>query len=329
MRLLVLGGTRFIGRHVVETAQAAGHQVDVFSRGRSPAPAGARQRIGDRNGDLAALDDDRWDAVVDMSGYLPRQVRDSAARLAGRAGRYLFVSSCAVYDGNGAAELAEDAPLRELPDPTVEEITGATYGGLKVLCERAAEASFDGPVLAVRPTFVAGPYDDTDRFTSWLRRVRRGGRVAAPHDPSLPLTFVDVRDLASFLVRMCEGDATGAVNVSGPEDPTSWGATLDLAREVTGSDATFAWLPADFLRSRGADRDALPMAVPYPFRGAAPYATARARALGLTYTDVAATIQDTLAWHDAAGEARAGLSDVDEADLLRAWDARDEADDAV
>jgi 2'-hydroxyisoflavone reductase len=321
MRLLVLGGTRFIGRHLVEAAQAAGHRVDVFSRGRTPAPAGARQLIGDRDGDLAALDGDRWDVVVDVSGYLPRQVRDSAARLAGRAGRYLFISSCAVYDGNGAAELAEDAPLRELPDPTVEEITGATYGGLKVLCERAAEATFDGAVLSVRPTFVAGPYDTTDRFTSWLRRVRRGGRVAAPYDPTLPLAFADVRDLARFLVRMCEGDDTGAVNVSGPARPTTWGEALDIAREVTGSDATFTWLPAEFLRSRGADRDALPMAVPYPFRGAAPYATTRARELGLTHTDVATTIRDTLTWDDAAGAPTAGLSDVDEADLLRAWDA--------
>jgi 2'-hydroxyisoflavone reductase len=327
MRVLVLGGTRFIGRHLVEAAQAAGHQVDVFSRGRTPAPAGARQLIGDRDGDLTALDDDRWDVVVDVSGYLPRQVRDTARRLAGRAGRYLFVSSCSVYDGNGASELGEDAPLRELPDPTVEEITGATYGGLKVLCERAAQASFGADVLSVRPTFVAGPYDTTDRFTSWLRRVRRGGHVAAPYDPELPLAFVDVRDLARFMVRMCEGEATGAVNVSGPALPTTWGATLDLAREVTGSDADFTWLPADFLRSRGADRDAFPMAVPYPFRGAAPYATARARELGLTHTEVAATIRDTLAWHDVAGEATAGLSDVDEADLLRAWDARHHDDE--
>jgi 2'-hydroxyisoflavone reductase len=328
MRVLVLGGTRFIGRHLVEAAQAAGHQVDVFSRGRTPAPAGAHHRIGDRNGDLTALDDDRWDVVVDVSGYLPRQVRATAARLTGRAGRYLFISSCAVYDGNGAAELAEDAPLRELPDPTVEEITGATYGGLKVLCERAAEASFEGSVLSVRPTFVVGPYDNTDRFTSWLRRVRRGGHVAAPYDPELPIAFIDVRDLARFLVRLCEGDATGAVNASGPDRPTAWGETLDLAREVTGSDADFTWLPADFLRGRGADRDAFPMAAAYPFRGAEPYATARARELGLTYTDVAATIRDTLAWHDLAGEATAGLSDVDEADLLRAWDARHLDDDA-
>lgn len=328
MRVLVLGGTRFIGRHLVETAQAAGHQVDVFSRGRTPAPAGARALIGDRDGDLTALDADRWDVVVDVSGYLPRQVGDTARRLTGRAGRYLFISSCSVYDGNGSAELAEDAPLRELPDPTIEEITGATYGGLKVLCERAAEASFEGSVLSVRPTFVAGPYDTTDRFTSWLRRVRRGGHVAAPHDPELPLAFVDARDLARFLVRMCEGDATGAVNVSGPDRPTTWGATLDLAREVTGSDADFTWLPTDFLRSRGADRDAFPMAVPYHFRGIAPYATERARELGLTHTDVATTIRDTLAWHDVAGEATAGLSDVDEADLLRAWDARHLEDDA-
>ena len=321
MHVLVLGGTRFIGRLLVEAALAAGHTVDVFSRGRRPAPVGAHQLVGDRDGDLSALDEGRWDAVVDVSGYLPRQVRNSAARVSGRAGRYLFVSSCAGYDGAGAADLAEDAPLRELPDPGVEEITGATYGGLKVLSERAAEGAFDGPVLAVRPTFVVGPHDDTDRFTAWLRRVRRGGRVAAPYDPTLPLAFVDGRDLARFLVGMIEGDATGAVNVSGPDRPTTWGEVLGLIRALTGSDANFTWLPEAFLRRRGADRDAFPMAVPYPYRGAAPCDLTRARELGLAHRPVADTIHATLAWYDAAGEPTAGLSDIDEADLLRAWDA--------
>jgi 2'-hydroxyisoflavone reductase len=321
MRVLVLGGTRFIGRLLVETALAAGHTVDVFSRGRTPAPMGARALVGDRDGDLSALDEGRWDAVVDVSGYLPRQVRDAAARVSGRAGRYLFVSSCSVYDAQDGADVAEDAPLRELPDPGVEEITVETYGGLKVLAERAAVAAFDGSVLAVRPTFVVGPHDHSDRFTAWLRRVRRGGRVAAPFDPALPLAFVDARDLARLLVRLIDGDATGAVNVSGPERPTTWGEVLSLTRNLTGSDATFTWLPEAFLRSRGADRDAFPMAVPYRFRGARPYALDRARELGLTHTPVADTILDTLAWYDAAGEPRAGLSDTDEADLLRAWDA--------
>ncbi|MEX2500735.1 MAG: NAD-dependent epimerase/dehydratase family protein, partial [Trueperaceae bacterium] len=190
MRILVLGGTRFVGLHVVRAALEAGHTVDVFSRGRTPAPPGTHRLIGDRDGDLSALDG-RWDAVVDVSAYVPRQVRTAAERLSGRAGRYLFVSTAAVYDSDAMPwPIAEDAPLRELSDPTTERITPETYGGLKVACERQAEASFDGAVLSVRPTFVVGPHDYTDRFPYWLRRVRRGGRMAAPIAPDLPLAFV-------------------------------------------------------------------------------------------------------------------------------------------
>jgi len=330
LQLLLLGGTYFVGRHIAEAALAAGHRVDVFSRGRTPAPAGTRQLIGDRDGDLTALEGGRWDVVVDVSAYLPRQVRDAALRLSGRANRYLFISTCAVYASEGKSDVAEGAPLRELADPTVEEITGETYGGLKVLGERAAEANFDGPVLSVRPTFVVGPHDTTDRFTSWLRRVQRGGRVAAPYDPTLPLAFVDARDLGRFVVHLAESDATGAVNVSGPARPTTWGEVLDRTRMLTGSDASFSWVDEAFVRARAVPRGAFPMAVPYAFRGAAPYDLARAHALGLEHTSVDATIRDTLAWNGGAvaapgvagSEGPAGLSDVDESALLRAWDER-------
>ena len=233
MRLLVLGGTRFVGLHVVRAALAASHQVDVFHRGHSAAPDGARSLRGDRDGDLSALESGRWDAVVDVSAYVPRQVRDAIARLNGRAGRYLFVSTAAVYR-DAVPETAEDAPLLEPPAPDVEEVTGATYGGLKVACERAAEATFDGPVLHVRPTYVVGPDDYTDRFASWLRRVRRGGRVAAVGDPETPLAFVDVRDLGSFVVGLCTSDAIGAVNASGPARPTTWGEALAGRRRRLG-----------------------------------------------------------------------------------------------
>jgi 2'-hydroxyisoflavone reductase len=318
MRLLVLGGTQFIGLHVVRSALAAGHQVDVFHRGRSAAPEGVRSLRGDRDGDLSALETDRWDAVVDVSAYVPRQVRDATARLNGRAGRYVFVSTAAVYR-DAVPETAEDAPLREPPAPDVEEVTGATYGGLKVACERAAEASFEGSVLHVRPTYVVGPDDYTDRFASWLRRVRRGGRVAAVGDPANPLAFVDVRDLGPFIVGLCASDATGAVNASGPAEPTTWGDVLHTAADALGSDAAPVWLDRTWVEARGA-LDGFPMASPFDFRGAAPYALERAHALGLRHHDVADTVRATLAWHDAAGTAKAGLDDAAEAALLAAWD---------
>lgn len=319
MRLLVLGGTQFIGLHVVRAALAAGHQVDVFHRGRHPAPAGARSLLGDRDGDLSALEGGRWDAVVDVSAYVPRQVRDAIARLNGRAGRYVFVSTAAVYR-DPAPDTTEDAPLREPPAPDVEEVTGATYGGLKVACERAADAAFDGPVLHVRPTFVVGPDDYTDRFASWLRRVRRGGRVAAVGDPETPAAFVDVRDLAPFVVGLCASDATGAVHASGPARPTTWGEVLRVAADALGADAHPVWLDRDWVAARDA-LGAFPMATPFAFRGAAPFALDRARALGLAHRDVADTVRATLAWHDAAGRATAFLDDAGEAALLAAWDA--------
>ena len=322
MRILVLGGTRFVGLHVVEAALAAGHQVDVFSRGSSPIPPGTRHVPGDRDGDLSGLDGD-WDAVVDVSGYLPRQVRASAERLSGRARRYLFVSTGAVYDLERAAPpVREEAPLRSLEDPSRETIDAATYGGLKVLCEGAAEEAFAGDVLSIRPTFVVGPHDYTDRFTWWLRRVRRGGRMVAPVEPSLPLAFVDGRDLGRFTVRLAEGDAVGAVNASGPAVRTTWGEVLEDARGVTGSDADFVWLPDAFLREQGALPSGLPMVVPFRWRDREPFSLERALGLGLEHTDVAQTIRDTLAWHDAHGEATAGLDEVAEVELLRAWDGR-------
>ena len=177
-------------------------------------------------------------------------------------------------------------------------------------------------MLSIRPTFVVGPYDYTDRFTWWLRRVRRGGRMVAPVEPSLPLAFVDGRDLGRFTVRLAEGDAVGAVNASGPAERTTWGEVLALAREVTGSDADFEWLPEAFLRERGALPSGLPMVYPVPWRDVEPFALERAHHLGLEHTDVAATIRDTLAWHDAHGEAITGLDEDAEAELLRAWDGR-------
>jgi 2'-hydroxyisoflavone reductase len=328
MHVLILGGTRFIGLHMTEALLAAGHTVDVFSRGRTPAPAGTRHLHGDRDGDLSALEGGRWDVVVDVSGYLPRQVRTAAELLSGRARRYLFVSTAAVYEAGSPEQLAlrvplaENAPLKPMPAPDVEEITAATYGPLKVACEHTAAEAFDGEVLSLRPTFVVGPADYTDRFTSWLRRVRRGGRVAAPIDPDLPLAFVDARDLSRFTVRLAEGDATGAVNVTGPAAPTSWGAVLDVARDVAGSDAKFTWLPEAFLREQGVFPERFPMVSAFTFRGKRPFAMELAAALGLEHTDVADTVRDTLAWHDAHGEATAGLSHEDETRLLETWDAR-------
>ncbi len=323
MDLLVLGGTRFVGRHIVEAALARGHAVDVFSRGRSPVPEGARGLLGDRNDDLSALERGRWDAAIDVSGYVPGQVRRTAELLSGRAERYLFISSASVYRDFDRPETPEEAPLAQLDDPTTQTVTPETYGGLKVLCERAAADAFRGGALAIRPTFVVGPHDYTDRFTSWLRRARSGGRMLAPLDPRLPLSLIDARDLGRFVVHLAGSAATGAVNAAGPARATNWGEVLDAARTVTGSDAGFAWPPADFLERHGLALEALPMVVPFTFRGAHPHDLTRALALGLTHRPLETTIDDTLAWFDAEGTARAGVPTDLERKALAAWDAPD------
>ena len=322
MHILVLGGTRFVGLHIVREALARGHEVDAFHRGHTPTPEGARPRLGDRDHDLAALENGHWDVVIDVSGYLPRQVRSAGQRLQDRAGRYLFISSCAVYAGRDGAGMDVGSALRTLDDPDTETIDGDTYGGLKVLCEQEAERAFPGRSLSLRPTYVVGPNDGTDRFTYWLRRVRQGGPLAAPIDARLPIAFVDVRDLARFSVDQAEGSATGAVNVSGPAEPASWGDVLRDIAAVTGSDARPQWIPLAMLDELGLPPSAFPMVTPFPFRGAEPYATDRAVALGLRFTPLADTVRDTLAWHDAHGRAHAGLAPADERKLLAAWAAR-------
>lgn len=333
MHLLVLGGTRFVGRHVVDAALRAGHTVDVLTRGKSPAPSGAHQLVGDRDGDLTALDTaldaapgsagrDGWDAVIDVSGYLPRQVRAAAQRVSGRASRYLFISSGSVYLDWDTANTEEHAPLHELEDPATETITAETYGALKAACERAANETFEGPVLSIRPTFVVGPHDYTDRFTSWLRRVRHNERVVVPVAPEVPLAFIDGRDLGAFVVRLASSDATGAVNASGPSEPATWGSVLASAREVTGSSAEFVWVPPTFVEERQLQGDPFPMAVPFSFRASPVFSLERSWELGLAHRSVADTIRDTLAWDDDAGVPRAGLTAAEEGELLRAWDER-------
>src|SRR5918994_5234361 len=194
MELLILGGTRFLGRHLVEAALGRGHRVTLFNRDLSgPGLFPEVERlVGDRDGDLSALRGRRWDAAMDTCGYVPRNVRASTSLLADAVDHYAFVSSISVYSEPIAPGAGEGAPVQEIPDPVVEEITGETYGGLKVLCERAAEEEMPGRVLNVRPGLISGPYDPTDRFTYWPRRIAAGGEVLAPDHEEREVQYVDV-----------------------------------------------------------------------------------------------------------------------------------------
>ncbi|HLZ57683.1 MAG TPA: NAD-dependent epimerase/dehydratase family protein [Ktedonosporobacter sp.] len=321
MKLLVIGGTRFLGRYIVESALARGHQVTLFNRGQS-APElfpQVEQIHGDRDGDLALLAGRSWDCVIDTCGFVPRIVRASAEALAEAAERYIFISSISVYADMSHPGIDEDAPVATLEDETVEEITNDTYGALKALSEQAAEKAMPGRVLVIRPGLIVGPHDKSDRFTYWPYRVAQGGEMLAPGDPEQPTQFIDVRDLAAWTVLMAETRKTGVYNATGPDYALSTARFLEECRSATTSDTRFVWVSEDLLKKH----DALFVLQPWiPAEYAGMNAANCQKALhdGLTFRPIAETVRDTLAWRGEA-ELRSGLKRDQEEQLLREWKA--------
>ena len=325
MRLLVLGGTRFFGRHLVEAALVRGHEVTLFNRGRHGVELfpEAERLEGDRDGDLSALRGRRWDAVVDTCGYLPRAVRASAGLLAGAVEHYTFVSSISVYGDFGRLGYGEDAPVRTPPDPEPEGVDWALYGELKVGCERAAEGAMPGRVLVVRPGMIVGPHDYTDRFPYWCRRVAAGGEVLAPGNPGRQVQLIDARDLASWTIRMAEERQSGAYNATGPESRLTMRTMLEGVRAAVGSDARFTWVPEEFLLEAGVEPwTELPFWVPEEMAGILAADVGKAVGAGLAFRPLADTVRDTLAWdarRNGPPEIEAGMPREREGKVLRAW----------
>jgi 2'-hydroxyisoflavone reductase len=319
LKLLVLGGTKFLGRAIVEAALAAGHEVSIFTRGQTNPDLfpEAEHLVGDRDGDLAALEGGLWDAAIDTSGFYPRVVRASAELLADRAEHYTFVSSVSVY-----ADLStppdESSPVGTMEDETLEEMGDEFqyYGPLKALCETEVERAFPGRALIVRPGLIVGPHDPTDRFTYWPRRLARGGEVLGPAPADEPVQFIDVRDLGEWIVRMAGEHRTGTFNAVNEGLP--WSELL------AGADVT--WVDSSFLLEQGVGEwMELPLWIADPaFAGHARTDVSRATGAGLTFRPVEETIRDTAEW-DATrgpGEPAAGLAAEREAELLDAWHAR-------
>ena len=299
MRLLVLGGTIFLGRHVTAEALRRGHDVTVFHRGRHGADlfAGAEHVLGDRGGDLAALRGRAWDAAIDTSGYEPEDVaRSSALDL----GHLVFVSTCNVYPGWPAEVVDEDTPVWT---------EGDDYGPKKAACERAAEAAMPGRVASVRAGLLCGPHDNIFRLPWWVRRIAAGGDVVAPGEPERTVQLVDARDLAAWMLDLAEQRVAGAFNGTAPAGRTTMRDALDAAVEATGSGARLHWVPDDVLLAQEVEPwDELPLWIPLS-SGAGTWAvgTQRAQAAGLRCRPAAETIADTWAWLHDGGEAE--LSD--------------------
>jgi len=334
LTIVVLGGTGFIGPHIVEAALARGHVPTLFNRGKTnPQLFPELEKLrGDRRGDLAALEGRSWDAVVDTSGYVPIDVTRSAKLLAQRVGHYLYVSTTSVYAKLDRPGLDETAPLATIDDPTTERVTGDTYGALKALCEQAAEAELPGRTTNLRPGLVVGPGDPTDRFTYWPARFDRGGEVLAPNAASDPTQFIDARDLAQFIVHALEHRVVGTYNVDAEPGALTIGEVIDASRAATRRDATATWVPAAFLESQGvAPWQDLPLWMPAhgDNAGFGQVSVAKAKAAGLTWRPLGETVRDTLAYYRSWPEPRraklrAGLAPEREAAVLAAWHAQDD-----
>ncbi|HEX2849543.1 MAG TPA: NAD-dependent epimerase/dehydratase family protein [Acidimicrobiales bacterium] len=325
MRLLVLGGTGFVGRHIVEAALDRGHDVTVFNRGRTnPGLFAAVEHLaGDRDaGDLAALDSGEWDAVVDVSAYVPRHVRQAAEHLTGRVGHYTLISTVSVYAPR-REPIDESSPVLRLDDPTVETMTAESYGPLKVACEQAAEAAFPEATTVVRPGLVAGPEDPTDRFTYWVRRVALGaGALVGPARVDQPVQVVHARDQGDFVVAVTEARRAGVFNSTGPTEPLTFAGLVAACAEAAGVDVPeVVWVDDDFSR---AHRLALPLALPQDgsYDGLFRASNEAARAAGLLNRPIVATARHTLEWdatRDRAVPMAAGPTPEREAELVQSW----------
>jgi 2'-hydroxyisoflavone reductase len=329
MRILTLGGTHFSGRAFTGLALQAGNDVTIFHRGKGdddPWWPEAEHIHADREGGLGELVGKTFDVVVDFCAYVPRQVREAAAVLPD-VGRSVLISSVSAHLEDARAGATEDDDVHGPPFPDTEEITWETYGPLKVACEHALLGIYGDRATVVRPHYIVGPHDPTDRFTYWVRRASAGGRMAAPAPADQPLQWVDARDLAAFILRLSTDDVAGTFNVAAPPRRHSLGELLETSAAAGNTKIDVAWLPEAFVQKQGLsateEDDPFPLITPGE-PNAHLFDTDRAAKFGLTCRPLADTVRDTLAWDQARGlpePMQAGLTGEREAALLMSWDA--------
>ncbi len=334
MKILIIGGTNFIGRSQVETALAEGHEITLFNRGKTnPDLFPSVEKLhGDRDGHMEALQGRTWDLVIDNCGYVPRIVQQSADLLKDSVGRYVFISTVSVYSDGEKAGIDEQGALATLEDESVEEVNGETYGGLKVLCEKVVQDIYGDRALIIRPGLIVGPYDPTHRFTYWPARIadseRNSGEVLAPGQPNYGVQFIDARDLGAWTIHMATRGASGIYNATGPDYKLTMGTVLDECKQLTGSDVRLTWVPDEFLlENEVAPYTDMPLWVPADAIAFSTFDIGKAVQAGLTFRPLSETITDTLQWeqtreHPADEKLRGGLSAQREADLLARWHAR-------
>ena len=337
LKILILGGTRFIGLHMTALALARGHTLTYFNRDKTKTDRYREiERIkGDRNGQIDGLKDREWDVVIDNSGYVPRHVRLSAEMLAPKVKQYVFTSSISVYP-NFSVPRDESSPVGKLADETVEKVDGETYGPLKALCEQAVLTALPGRATIIRPGLIVGPDDNTDRFTYWPARAARGGEFAAPGAPTDAFQVIDARDLAEFTLNIVENNVTGTYNLVSNVNDFKFGELTDACVAAAKKQAKPAvapratWLPTEFLEEQQvAPWSEMPVWLPAKGDEAAFAGTSNKAALahGLRITPLKKTVNDTLAWHltrpaEEREKLKAGLAPEKEAAVLAAWKAK-------
>lgn len=329
LKILILGGTAFLGPAVVHAARRRGHELTLFNRGRTNPGLfpDIETLIGDRDGKLDPLKGRDWDKVVDTSGYFPRLVKDSASLLADHVGQYVFISSISVYASFDKPGMDENSPVGTIEDPTIEKITEGSYGPLKALCEQAAEKAMPGRVTNIRPGLIVGPRDRSDRFTYWPVRVSRGGEVLAPNSPKDGIQIMDVNDLGEWIVYCLEQKVVGVYNACSPPGWLDMGKLLDTCKRVSGSDATFTWAPSKFLEDhevQGWSEMTCWMPPEGEYAGFSQVKSERAVHDGLAFRPISETVRDTLDWwrtlpQERREKMRAGLAAEKEEKVLAAW----------
>lgn len=324
MKILILGGTQFLGRHLVTAAQASGHEVTIFHRGlTNPALfTGVEELLGDRTGSLELLRGRVWDAVVDTSGYFPHVV-DAAVRVLRDAARhYTFISTISVYDDQFLRSQADEtAALLPPADDSVRTMSPGHYGPLKAACERVVTDALPQRALIVRPGLLVGPCDPTDRFTWWVRRIARGGKTLAPGNPDRQVQFIDARDVAGWIIKMVEGQNTGVYNATGPLKLLTMKDFLERANIALGANATFCWASEEFLKKNGVGPwMEMPLWLPDTDNASLEFNLEHAFKAGLQTRPLEETVRDTFEWDKTRDQTgmKAGIAFERETGLLDA-----------
>jgi 2'-hydroxyisoflavone reductase len=329
LKILILGGTSFLGPHLVEELHEHGHEVTLFNRGthNTPFSSAVEQLHGDRDGNLQSLLDRRWDAIIDTSGHLPRVVENSSKILAAATSHYTFISTIGVYENFHKIGIDETYSLAKLEDEKNEEITEKTYGALKALCEDVIRRYFPSKSLIIRPGLIVGPLDPTDRFTYWPVRIAEGGDVLVPGKPTQNLQLIDARDLAKWIVVMVEQKATGTYNATGPATSLTFDQLLRECQKFSKKNSTIHWVDEDFLIQHDVkDWVELPLWLSSVrnMPGFLNINAQKAVQAGLTFRPIASTISSLLEWNSSRGNIakQAGLDREKEKKLLQLWKSK-------